>query len=95
MPFLQTTGTPFTKQNVEALAAGRTGVYGLFNGPKWVYIGQGDIRARLLAHLAGDIPCIQQNNPTHFVSEVANDPVTREKALLLEYGKTACNQKIG
>lgn len=95
MPFLQTTGTPFTKQYVEALPVGRIGVYGIFSGPRWIYIGQGDIRARLLAHLAGDIPCIQQNNPTHFVSEVASDPASREKALFGEYGKTSCNQRVG
>jgi len=61
----------------------------------WTFVGKGDIRTRLLAHLNGDNPCIIQNKPTHFVGEVLTvDPSEREKELIIELNPS-CNKKIG
>ena len=48
------------------------GVYGIFAGPVWVYVGKGNIRERLLAHLKGDNACIRAQRPTHYVWEVTS-----------------------
>ena len=96
MPFIQQTPRAFTKQNVEALNPNQNGVYGIFNQSRWVYVGKGDIRARLLAHLNGDNPLILQDGPTHWVDEVCVDPhmSARERQLIIECGPS-CNQRLG
>jgi hypothetical protein len=95
MPFVQQTPRIFNRQNVEALNPNQYGVYGLFKPGKWIYVGKGDIRQRLLAHLNGDNPCITQDAPTHWVDEViSGDPSSREKQLILEL-QPSCNQKVG
>ena len=43
------------------------GCYGLFCRDRWVYIGMGDVRARLFAHLDGDRPWLGIDEPTHWV----------------------------
>jgi hypothetical protein len=86
---------PFNRFTVESLPANRVGVYGLFLGNHWIYIGQGDIRTRLLAHLNGDNPCITLNRPSHFVYELTPSAQARERQLILELGPTACNERVG
>jgi hypothetical protein len=56
MPFVQQTPRIFNRENVEALNPNQLGVYGLFKQGKWIHVGKGDIRQRLLAHLNGDNP---------------------------------------
>ena len=58
---------PFERSAVAGLRAGVLGCYGLFRRERWVYIGTGDIRARLLAHLDGDRPWRVGDEPTHWV----------------------------
>jgi hypothetical protein len=85
------------RQNIENLKPGQMGVYGLFREGKWVYVGMGDIRQRLLDHLNGDNPCILRERPTHWVDEVWNasaDRSRREEALIVELNP-ACNQRVG
>jgi len=96
MAFAQQTPRAFIKVNVEALNPNQYGVYGIFNQSKWIYVGKGDIRARLIAHLNGDNPCILGAGPTHWVDEVCVDPLmsNREKQLILEL-QPPCNQKVG
>lgn len=95
MPFVQQTPRSFNRQNIEALNLNQNGVYGLFKQGEWIYVGKGDIRARLLAHLNGDNPCITRKAPTHWVDEVvAGDPSNREKTLIVEL-QPSCNQKVG
>jgi hypothetical protein len=94
MPFLSNYVKPFTRVEIEALNPNQMGVYGIFRDGVWIYIGRGDLRDRLLAHLNGDIPCIWFNAPTHFIAEVAANPVAREIELLQEI-ITTCNQRIG
>ena len=98
MPFIQQTPREFNRYNIEFLNPNQYyGVYGLFKQGVWVYIGKGDIRQRLLAHLNGDNPCILRYQPTHWVDEVYNDELSateREKQLIAELNQI-CNEKIG
>jgi hypothetical protein len=95
MPFPQQTPHQFTRLSVEALKPGQVGVYGLFREGAWVYIGSGDIRSRLLAHLNGDNPLILAEKPTHWVEVlVRGDPVPTEKVLTMECNPL-CNRRLG
>ena len=93
MPFT-TPPRPFTKQDVMSLMEGQNGVYGLRSTFRWVYVGKGDIRARLLGHLNGDNPCITRERPNTWYGEVyGNDPSAREKQLIAELDPV-CNRKL-
>ncbi len=94
MPFVQQTGKPFTRVEIESLKPGQYGVYGIFqNGGRWIYVGMGDIRDRLLDHLNGDSPCITRNGPTHFYAEVNTDAERREAELIREL-QPICNVNL-
>ena len=94
MPFPQQNAGPFNKQTVESLAPNQMGCYGLWKAGAWVYIGKGDIRQRLLAHLNGDNPCIVRERPTYFYTVVTRDYDAEEKRLILEF-RPLCNEKVG
>ncbi len=96
MPFPQQTSRFFSKRDIESLNANQMGVYGIFNQNQWIYVGKGDIKTRLLAHINGDNPLILKYNPAYWVAEVCSDPQMsiREKQLILEL-KPLCNQKVG
>jgi len=94
MPFSNQYPKTFNKAYIEALTLNQMGVYGIYRQGKWIYIGKGDIRQRLLNHLNGDNPCILRENPTLWVYEVTPNMDVREKQLILEYNPI-CNQKIG
>lgn len=95
MPFPKQNNRAFTRSDIESLAPGQIGVYGIFRSGAWIYVGKGDIRERLLAHLRGDNPRINLEGPTHWVAEVVSgDPSLREKQLILELGPV-CNQRLG
>lgn len=96
MSFPQQTPRFFTRQDVLSLNPNQFGVYGIFNQFRWIYVGKGDIRERLLAHLNGDIPAILAAGPTHWVGEVCGQLSmhNREKQLILVCGPH-CNQRVG
>ncbi len=94
MPFPNQTPRAFTRANIEALNPNQMGCYGLYNANGWIYIGKGDIRQRLLAHLNGDNLCIVLSAPSHWVDVVTNNYDLEEKKLILEF-KPSCNQKVG
>ena len=48
----------YTRANIEALDLSQNEVYGIFKDQSPIYIGSGDIRTRLLAHINGDNSCI-------------------------------------
>ena len=83
----------FDQETVGSFTAGQTGVYAIYNSRRWIYIGRGDIRQRLLAHLDGEIPDITTHAPTHFRAEVTDDSVKREQQLIREY-MPACNTRL-
>ena len=83
---------PYTRENILSLNPNQNGIYGIFNGDVAVYIGSGDLRERLLAHLGGDNPCISRNNPNLWTGIVfSGDPTTREGKLIREY-QPICNR---
>jgi hypothetical protein len=94
MPFPQQTSRPFTQASVEALTPNQIGVYGLFRTDAWVYVGRGDIRARLLSHLNGGNPAITAQRPTHYVTWVTSNDEAMEATLILELSPIA-NKKVG
>jgi hypothetical protein len=95
MPFPQQTAREFNRANIERITPGTVGVYGIFrNQSSWIYVGRGDIRARLLSHLNGDNSCITGQGPTHYMDEVTNNDEARERQLILEL-QPICNKKVG
>ncbi len=96
MAFPNQTPRVFNEFNVKAINPNQLGVYGIFRDGQWIYVGQGDIRARLLAHLNGDNSRILAAGPTHWVDEVCMEQLidVREKQLILELAPL-CNQKVG
>lgn len=94
MPFNSNKVRNFTRANVEALNPNQIGVYGLFKGTSWVYIGRGDIRQRLLDHLNGDNSCITREAPTDWIDEVTSKDEQRERELIAEYNPI-CNRRVG
>lgn len=84
----------FTKDAVLAIKPGQNGVYGIYKANSWIYVGKGDIRDRMLAHINGDNPCITKNGATHWVAEVTSRMDAREKELIRELDPT-CNKKVG
>lgn len=95
MAFIQQIPQPFTRERINSVIPGQRGVYGLFRKESWIYVGKGDIRERLLAHVGGDNPGILKYQPTHWVGEVMQgDPSEREKQLIVEL-QPLCNKKVG
>jgi hypothetical protein len=83
VPFPPQRPKPFDRASVETFAAGVVGCYGLFRRDRWIFIGTGDIRQRLLAHLEGDTPSILRQRPTHWVAVETLDHATMERELVL------------
>jgi hypothetical protein len=94
MPFPNQSPRLFTKAGIEVLSPNQIGCYGIFRQGVWIYVGRGDIRSQLMAHLNGDNPRITRENPTHYVTVVTSDEVQREKDLIVELRPVA-NQKVG
>lgn len=94
MAFPPQTPRLFTKAAIEVLSPNQNGVYGIFREGCWIYVGRGDIRARLLSHVAGNNAAITAQRPTHFVASVTQNDVALERQLILELNPVA-NQKVG
>ncbi len=94
MPFPKQKPRPFAKSDIESLSPNQKGCYGIFREGRWIYIGKGDIRERLRAHLNGDNPCINRQHPTHWMGVVTADYDDEEKRLIVEC-QPMCNQKVG
>jgi hypothetical protein len=94
MPFPPQTPRLFNRAAIEALNPNQNGVYGIYRQGCWIYVGRGDIRARLLSHVAGNNPAITAQRPTHFVAVVTQNDVVTERQLILELNPVA-NQKVG
>lgn len=94
MPFPSQTSRVFTRASIEELNPNQNGVYGIFRQNAWIYVGRGDIRDRLLSHVAGNNPAITAERPTHYVTMITTNDVTVERQLILELTPLA-NKKIG
>ncbi len=72
-----------------------SGVYAIYAQQRWLYIGEAeDVRSQLLRHLAGEIPCIGEHQPTHFAfqSVPTEERAARQRELIAEY-HPACNEQ--
>ena len=97
MPWASPNGYWFNARSINANAPPESGVYGLYKGQQWIYIGESeDIRARLLQHLIGDNSCIGREGPTQFSYELvtAGQGVARQNLLVRELDPV-CNRKRG
>ena len=95
MPFPKQDPRAFTREGIEWLAPGQRGCYGIFRHGVWIYVGKtGDLRGRLLQHLAGDNPRITREYPTHFVTMLTPDDEVAEKWLIRELDPVA-NRQVG
>ena len=95
MPLRADYRAPFNQAGINQVPVTAKGVYGIFNSSIWIYVGKGEIRQRLQAHLDNDNPCITNSSPAGFIAElVSGDPSNREVQLILEL-KPKCNKKVG
>jgi len=97
MPFPDQVLQEFTKETIQRLSPDLRGCYGILADGKYLYVGKGQVRGRLLDHLNGDKPCILNGNPTHFVgakttSQSETDEL--EKELIRELDPP-CNERVG
>ena len=95
MPFPSGNTFAFTPVSVRAHAPTAAGIYGIFNGSQWIYVGVGDnIQQTLLAHLSDTEVCIRRFNPTGFSFELHSEPSRgmRQESLIRELG-TQCNRQ--
>lgn len=97
MPFPSENSFAFTPVSVRAHAPASSGIYGIFNGSQWIYVGAGeDIQDALLAHLRDTEVCIRRFNPTGFSFELDDGQTrgSRQETLIRELG-TQCNRQNG
>ena len=93
MPFENTNSAfTFNETGIAKYAPRESGVYGIYNSSKWIYIGESkDMEARLYEHLRGESDQsarILKHNPTGFAFErcAASARTGREAALIAELG---------
>ncbi|MGA3315900.1 MAG: GIY-YIG nuclease family protein [Candidatus Korobacteraceae bacterium] len=96
MPFDKTGSyLTFDETGIAKYAPRSAGVYGIYKGNAWAYIGEtNDIEARLYAHLRGESDqsaCILRQKPTHYAYETCDNRLAREQALIRELDP-ACNK---
>jgi len=88
----------WTRASIVANAPNQSGVYFIYRTGQNIYVGEtNDLQRRLLEHFDGDNPCIIRAAPQTFGFELspANARVARQNALIVEYGPTTCNQRLG
>lgn len=94
MPFLEFHPRTFSAFSVSAHAPAQSGVYGISNASKWIYIGSADnIRDALMGHLQQTDPSILKQHPTGFVFELCDrgQRPQRQDRLIQEY-EPICNR---
>lgn len=72
-----------------------SGVFGLCNPGRWIYIGHSfNIRKALLEYLSGQRPYVLQWQPKYFLFELMpyKKRVSRHKSLVAQY-QPVCNRK--
>jgi len=95
MPFEHLIPRPFVPGAIQTFAPMASGVYGISNALKWLYIGEtDDIREALLAHLSEYESPLMRSKPAGFVFEVCDRSrrAARQDRLVHEYGPT-CNRR--
>jgi excinuclease UvrABC nuclease subunit len=80
----------FSEQGIAKYAPRGSGVYGIYNSAKWIYVGESkDMEARLYEHLRGESDQserILKHNPTGYAFEScdAKTRMARETELIAE-----------
>jgi excinuclease UvrABC nuclease subunit len=97
MPFAATTGFAFSEFGIATYAPRKSGVYGIYNGTTWIYVGEAqDIEARLYEHRRGQSDqssCILRQVPTHFLFEECTEAVRKlREATLRRELSPICNK---
>ena len=96
MPFQDCFAKAFRTAAVRREAPAASGVYGLSNALKWIYVGEADnIQATLLEHLEEVSTLPMENFPTGFSFELCSPElrVARQRRLILEL-EPACNGRM-
>ncbi len=96
MPFQNSNAFQFSPQGLTNAPA-LSGVYGIFNQERWIYVGEtGDINRRLAEHLNTGGTCIHRYFPTGFTYELSPQllRVARQDQLIQQLAP-ACNQRFG
>lgn len=98
MAFTETTDFAFTEEGILKYAPRSSGVYGIRNSSRWVYVGEAeDMEARLLSHVRRESDqgyCIFNNSATRYTFERVPGEYARkarERALIAEL-RPVCNR---
>ena len=98
MPWAGTQVWPFTKHGILANTPNASGVYALWTGETWVFIGESnDILRRLLELFVSPRPCLAKYVRLVFGYELVSTEaqrVARQDQLIREL-VPACNQPLG
>jgi hypothetical protein len=73
-----------------------SGIYGLRDGARWVYVGESsNLRGALLGYLSGRLPSVLLSEPHLFAFEVCSPRhrVGRHRELVRRY-QPICNKKV-
>lgn len=96
MPFDQLFPRSLTAPNIRAYAPAQSGVYGVSNSARWIYIGETDnIQAALLSWCQDSAAAPDSSRPSGFVFEVCVPSVraSRQSRLVQEYSPSANAQR--
>ena len=96
MPFDQLFPRSFTEPAIRAYAPALSGVYGLSNSARWLYIGEsGNIQESLLAYCRDSTSTPADTRPSGFVFEVCGPALrsARRQRLIQEYSPAANLQR--
>lgn len=88
----------FSSESIERNAPPVSGVYGISNSQKWLFVGETDnIKASLLAHLRAPLSFRLDDDPTGFSFEPrpSYDRVGRQQRLIGELFPTCQTQSTG
>lgn len=95
MPFNRTQSIAFTPSNIRSSVPNVGGVYGIFQGHEWIYVGESEHLQRQLLEHAGDLKHeMHSHHPTHFVYELTSERVPRQNQLIKEC-VPRCNKRVG
>jgi hypothetical protein len=84
-----------TRSSVNRNAPEQSGVYGLLNPDRWIYIGHAaNIRTALLNYLSGQMPSALQWQPRYFTFETLpyKERIVRHRELVAQ-NQPVCNRK--
>jgi len=87
MPFENHGSLSFSAVCIEKNAPAESGVYGLSNAQRWIYVGEcANLKVQLLSHLHEIDPIVKAQAPTGFTYELcaAANRIARQNRLVLE-----------